>query len=81
MQSLTISEAAQSEWWDLERVKQETSFSRSTIYRLMDSGEFPQNHAVRSVNRKVWFEAEVRAWKAGQITQEVVGADPLGDLL
>lgn len=80
MQSQALSDAAQSEWWDLKRVMRETSYSRSTIYRLMESGQFPSNHAVRSVSRKVWFEAEVRAWKS----QELVGEandNALADLL
>lgn len=65
--SQTVS-ATQSAWWRLPRVISETGLSRATIYRLMDKGEFPKNHALRSARAKVWLEDDVRAWKAQELT-------------
>ena len=45
----------------LDNVKSKTGLSRSTIYRLMDEGHFPQeiNLGFRSVG---WLESEVDKW-------------------
>jgi len=79
MQSQTISEAAQTQWWRLGRVIAETGLSRATIYRLMSRGQFPKNRALRSARATVWLETEIAEWKQTQISGEPAAG--IGDLL
>jgi prophage regulatory protein len=44
----------------LREVLNRTSLSRSTVYRLMGRGEFPQSVALGS--RVSWVEGEVESW-------------------
>jgi len=70
-----------SQWWRLPRVIAETGLSRATIYRLMDRGVFPKNHAQRTARAKVWFEDEIQAWKRHEMGSPVVAAPALEGLL
>jgi prophage regulatory protein len=46
-------------------VERETGMSRSTIYRLMDEGEFPR--PLRTGHRMVaWSSTAIDAWKASR---------------
>ena len=81
MQSQAVPNPAQSEWWRLPRVISETGLSRSTIYRLMDRGDFPKNKSLRSTRARVWIANEVIEWKAGELVEENAGHSALGDLL
>jgi prophage regulatory protein len=53
----------------LNRVKEITSFSTSTIYRLIDKGEFPKriNLGLRNV---FWVEEEIHDYIAERIKPE-----------
>jgi len=46
----------------LDQVKAETTLSRSTIYRLIDQGQFPTPVHL-SANRRAWRMADIEAWK------------------
>ena len=50
----------------LPQVKEMTCLSKSTIYRLMDSGDFPKQVALgaRSV---VWVRSQVEDWCAQKV--------------
>ena len=50
----------------LPQVKEMTCLSKSSIYRLMDSGDFPKQVAVcaRSV---VWVRSQVEDWCAQKV--------------
>ena len=50
----------------LPQVKEMTCLSKSSIYRLMDSGEFPRQVALgaRSV---VWVRAHIEEWCAQKV--------------
>ena len=41
-----------------KEVSEKCSFHRSSIYRLMDKGEFPPSHKISS-GRVVWLEADI----------------------
>jgi prophage regulatory protein len=51
-------------------VERETGMSRSSIYRLMDEGQFPR--PLRTGHRMVaWSSAAIDAWKASRaLTQQ-----------
>ena len=45
----------------LKQTEQKTHLSRSSIYRLMAKGEFPQNIHI-TANRVAWLEVDIDAW-------------------
>jgi prophage regulatory protein len=51
-----------SQFWRLPKVQLETGLSRSSLYELMASEQFPKSFPLteRSV---AWVSAEVEAWK------------------
>ncbi|HDZ5447650.1 AlpA family transcriptional regulator [Pseudomonas aeruginosa] len=52
----------------LKEVVSSTGLARSTIYKLMGSGEFPR--PVPIVGRSVgWIESEIHEWIKGRIAQ------------
>jgi len=57
---------AVSAFWRLRRVREETSLSKSTIYRLVNEGAFPRPIKVGEA-ATAWLEHEVRQWMAGRI--------------
>ncbi|WP_081849788.1 helix-turn-helix transcriptional regulator [Marinobacterium lacunae] len=44
-----------------KEVEKRTSFSRTSIYRLMDRGEFPRPIRL-SANRVGWLESDLEQW-------------------
>jgi len=50
----------------VKEVLARTSFSRKTIYRLMDAGKFPRQVQL-SAHRVGWLEDEVDAWIRARI--------------
>ena len=50
----------------LPQVKELTCLSKSSIYRLMDEGDFPKQHSIgaRSV---VWVKSQVEDWCAQKV--------------
>ncbi len=50
---------------DLKCVMEQTSLSRSTIYREVASGRFPKPHKL-SLGRVGWLRSEVEAWMAAR---------------
>lgn len=54
----------------IEEVKKMTGLSRSTIYRLMDKGGFP-NRIVLSARSVGWVESEVIEWLQTKIDKRI----------
>ena len=56
----------------LPQVKEITCLSKSSIYRLMDEGDFPKQIAVgaRSV---VWVRSQVEDWCSQKVAAALVG--------
>lgn len=50
-----------SAFWRLRRVSEETSLSKSTIYRLVGVGAFPRPVKIGEA-ATAWIEHEVRQW-------------------
>ena len=50
---------------DLKLVLEQTSLSRSTIYREIASGRFPKQHKL-SPGRVGWLRSEIAAWMAAR---------------
>ena len=67
--------------WRISRVMEETSLSRSTIYRLIEAGKFPEGRQMKSTNARVWFEADIQAWKRAELGLPEYAPEGLGDLL
>lgn len=57
---------AVSAFWRLRRVREETSLSKSTIYRLVGEGAFPRPVKIGEA-ATAWIEDEVRQWMAARI--------------
>lgn len=57
---------ADSAFWRLRRVSEETSLSKSSIYRLVGEGTFPRPIKLGEA-ATAWIEAEVRQWMATRI--------------
>lgn len=53
-------------WLKMRAVQELTSYSRSTIYRLMVKAGFPRPRRLGVAGRVVWSEREVRAWMEAQ---------------
>ncbi|MEZ8849213.1 helix-turn-helix transcriptional regulator [Vibrio cyclitrophicus] len=51
---------------NLEQVETKTTLCKSTIYKLMKNGEFPQNFTV-SGKRKAWNEKAVEDWMMSKL--------------
>ena len=51
----------------LPQVKQMTCLSKSSIYRLMDAGEFPKQVALGS-RSVVWVKSQVEDWCAQKVS-------------
>lgn len=47
----------------LPEVKTATTLSRSTIYRKMKAGTFPQSVPI-SDGLSAWYESDIKRWKA-----------------
>ena len=56
----------QQEFIRLDKVKEITSLSKSTIYRLIAEGEFPRQIQIgkRAV---VWVRSDIQAWLSSKI--------------
>ncbi len=54
----------QTQHWNIARVLQETTLSKSTIYRLIQAGKFPAPTKI-STRRVVWNESEIRVFLDG----------------
>ena len=53
-------------------VRQRTTLSDSTLYRLLDRGEFPRPIKVNPNGRAVaWLESEVDAWIESRLADRV----------
>ena len=60
------------EFWSLVRVAEVVGLSKSTIYGLMKTGQFPQSNCYRfSDKRRFWLSHEVKAWQQAQLDREV----------
>lgn len=46
----------------IEQVQAETTLGRSTIYRLIERGQFPKPVPLVG-NRKAWVGSDIEAWK------------------
>lgn len=56
-------------------VESRTSLSRSQIYRLIQSGEFPNQIKLTTHGRSVgWLESDVEAWLEKRIAESTVNA-------
>tara|TARA_B100000674_G_C37865442_1_gene926890 strand:+ start:653 stop:844 length:192 start_codon:yes stop_codon:yes gene_type:complete len=53
----------------LPQVKEITTLSRSSIYRMVASGEFPKQISIGS-NQVVWIKSQVDDW----MNQQIAGA-------
>lgn len=51
--------------WRLPRVMQDVGLSRSTIYRLEMSGQFPRRVRL-SGNCVAWWSGQIEAWKTNR---------------
>ena len=49
----------------LSRVKDRTSLSKTTIYRLVSENKFPRPYQL-TLRRVAWREADISAWLAGR---------------
>ena len=54
----------------LPQVKEVTTLSRSSIYRMVASGEFPKQISIGS-NQVVWIKSQVDDWMNRQIAGAV----------
>jgi prophage regulatory protein len=52
--------------WNIARVLQETTLSKSTLYRLIQDGKGPKPIRISS-RRVVWRESDIRAFLAGGV--------------
>ena len=52
----------------LKEVSNQTGLSKSSIYRLIDIGEFPQQVSVTTHSVR-WIESEIQEWIATKINQ------------
>ena len=50
----------------MPELRQETGLSRSTLYRLIEKGEFPRQ-AKLADNCAGWWSAQVDAWKTSRL--------------
>lgn len=48
----------------LPELQAETKSSKSSIYRQMKLGLFPQRRKLGATSRVVWLRSEIEAWKA-----------------
>lgn len=53
-------------FWRRKRVSEETGLPASTIYRLMQRGDFPQSVPLAGTT-VAWLESEVRDWMEQRI--------------
>ncbi|NAX45444.1 AlpA family phage regulatory protein [Photobacterium halotolerans] len=50
----------------LQQVMDKTSLCRSSIYNLINAGEFPKNVTVMG-KRKAWLESDVEDWMISKL--------------
>lgn len=63
------------EFINIEGVVARTTLSRSVIYRLMQTADFPQPYSISGVDkRKVWAVIEVDAWLQRNTQKQVSAA-------
>ncbi len=54
-----------------KQVEELTSLSRSSIYRLMEKGEFPKSKSILGGNIVIWIRKEIEEWIHNQIETSV----------
>ena len=54
-----------------KQVEELTSLSRSTIYRLMEKGQFPKSHNILGGNIVVWVRKEIEDWIQAQVATAI----------
>lgn len=52
----------------LDELISKTGLGRSTIYRMMDNGEFPKPISLTS-NKVAWLQSEVNNWMQSKVEQ------------
>jgi predicted DNA-binding transcriptional regulator AlpA len=62
MGSVKVSGGAVADMLDLDEVVRRVPVSKSTIKRLISSGNFPKGRYI-SPNRRVWTEDEIQRWQ------------------
>lgn len=61
--------AAHPRFLRLSEVRNRVPYSRATIYRLMDAGQFPKPYSL-GARAVAWLEAEVNDWIASRIEEQ-----------
>ena len=59
------------QWLRRKQVEALTSLSRSSIYRLMGKGKFPQSKGILGGNIVIWIRKEIEEWIHNQIETSV----------
>lgn len=59
------------DFWRLEKVKQVTGLSKSTIYRRIKEGTFPDSRRYRS-GGAFWLATEIREWQRRELTRSPI---------
>jgi prophage regulatory protein len=63
-------------FWRWDRVRAETGFSRTTIYRLIDEGKFPRPVKIGE-RASAWRSDLVQAWMASRVEASQASGAPL----
>ena len=56
----------------LKEVEYVTSLKKSTIYALVQSGDFPSQHPI-TLRRRAWLSSEVQGWMVARIVTGKIG--------
>ena len=55
------------EFMSIKDVIKETTFSRSTIYRMMDKGVFPRQISIGN-NKVIWIRHDIENWMKEKVS-------------
>ena len=68
MSNKTTKIVAEGDFWRTKKVLEKVPFSRSTLYRLIEAGQFPSQIKLSS-RISVWSSTDVLAWIDGRRDQ------------
>jgi prophage regulatory protein len=56
------------DFWRLEKVKEVTGLSKTTIYRRIKDGSFPDSRPYRHLTAVFWLESDIREWQRREVS-------------
>lgn len=60
------------DFWRLDKVKEVTGLSKTTIYRRISEGSFPKSRRYHRSGGAFWMATEIREWQRRELSRSPI---------